>query len=532
MKSSKNFIGKFLPEAIIFIFAVLICHYSGNRGIFPIDSFGHFDNGYRILLGDHPFKDYWVVSGPIIDYFQSLLFFLLGVNWQIYILNASLLNGLVSLVTYYLLKNLGLEKKLSFFYTICFSILAYPSSGTPFVDQHSTFLSILALYVFILAMKNNKDYLWFLIPILMTFSFLSKQVPAAYILIIIIMILIYHFIFNSKEKNLRILFILFISSVFIISVIYFFFKMNSINIQNFLDQYINFPRADIGKSRYAELSYDIKNIFLDYKFIYIVLILQTLLIFFSIQKKINFFSDISFKIFLISLLLFASLVQHLLVTKNQIFIFFLIPLFSGFAQAQLTNIKFKNQKYFTIFLIILCLATTYKYHYRFNVDRKFHELNTIDFSKSVEAKKLSNKLNGLQWITPGTKTKKQANEEIDYLLNVKKILKNDKKNKLIITNYSIFSILLDEKTNSYSRWYPGTNNSAFPTKGNIFFENYQKFIKNIILKKKIVNIYVLSDVNEYNLLNYINLKCLDRMSLENNILKFNVDRICLRNIKS
>ena len=62
MKSSKNFIGKFLPEVIIFTFAVLICHYSGNRGIFPIDSLGHFDNGYRILLGDHPFKDEKIIE--------------------------------------------------------------------------------------------------------------------------------------------------------------------------------------------------------------------------------------------------------------------------------------------------------------------------------------------------------------------------------------------------------------------------------------------------------------------------------------
>ena len=33
--------------------------------------------------------------------------------------------------------------------SICFSILAYPTSGTPFVDHHSAFLSLLTIYVLI-----------------------------------------------------------------------------------------------------------------------------------------------------------------------------------------------------------------------------------------------------------------------------------------------------------------------------------------------------------------------------------------------
>ena len=78
-----------------FIFAILICHYTGNRGVFPIDSFSHFDSGYRIN-GDHPFRDYWIVSGFLVDYLQSIIFYFLGINWQTYIFNASLINGSVS----------------------------------------------------------------------------------------------------------------------------------------------------------------------------------------------------------------------------------------------------------------------------------------------------------------------------------------------------------------------------------------------------------------------------------------------------
>ena len=168
----------------IFIFSVLINYYSAYRGIFPMDSFSHYDIGFRILLGDHPFKDYWAVSGPFIDYFQSLLFYILGTNWISYVLQASILNGIVSVTTFFLFKKIGLQTLYSFIYSICFAILAYPSSGTPFVDHHSTLLSVLAIYTFIFALQRENYLIWFLIPIIFSFAFLSKQVPAFYLSLI------------------------------------------------------------------------------------------------------------------------------------------------------------------------------------------------------------------------------------------------------------------------------------------------------------------------------------------------------------
>ena len=141
MKSLKKIVTKYFFAFLIFLIAVLFNQYSGNRGVFPIDSFSHFDTGYRIILGDRPFEDYWIVSGFFVDYLQSLIFILLGVNWQTFLLHASILNGVVTLVIYYLFLSIGLNRALSFFYSVCFSILAYPSSGTPFVDHHSAFLS-------------------------------------------------------------------------------------------------------------------------------------------------------------------------------------------------------------------------------------------------------------------------------------------------------------------------------------------------------------------------------------------------------
>ena len=47
----------------------------GHRGVYPIDSFIIFNSGYNVYNGVHPFKDYWSISGPILDYIQALISF-------------------------------------------------------------------------------------------------------------------------------------------------------------------------------------------------------------------------------------------------------------------------------------------------------------------------------------------------------------------------------------------------------------------------------------------------------------------------
>ena len=118
---------------ILFVFSFIINQYYGNLGIFPIDSFAHFDSGFRILLGEYPFKDYWIVSGPLVDYLQALFFYFFGVSWQVYIFHASLLNAILTIATFGILTNFNFNIFYSFIYSLLFSILAYTSSGTPFV---------------------------------------------------------------------------------------------------------------------------------------------------------------------------------------------------------------------------------------------------------------------------------------------------------------------------------------------------------------------------------------------------------------
>ena len=56
------------------------------------------------------------------------------------------------------------------------------------------------------------------------------------------------------------------------------------------------------------------------------------------------------------------------------------------------------------------------------------------------------------------------------------VLQSDKSRKMVITNYSFFSVISDQNVSSYSRWYPG-DSSAFPKKGT----NIMEAIKNSLL---------------------------------------------------
>ena len=163
-----------------------------------MDTFSHFDSAYKILKGVIIFRDFWNISGGVIDYLQLPFFYFFGTNWSSYILQSSIFNCCLTITTYYFLKNIGLNNIQSFFYSFCFAILANPSMGTPFVDHYSTFFSLLSFYSFILAIKSNGKLYWFLLPILLFLAFFSKQTPAAYIILSIFLAIIIYILIYKK----------------------------------------------------------------------------------------------------------------------------------------------------------------------------------------------------------------------------------------------------------------------------------------------------------------------------------------------
>ena len=192
-----------IKDKLVYIFlltliSILITFYSGYRGVLPLDSFLIFNSGYNITIGYFPFKDYWSITGPILDYIQYLFFLVFKINWFSYVLHAAIVNSLFTVLLYYVFRKFNLEKKFSFLYSTSTGLIFYSQLGTPFVDHHSSLFSILSILFLILGINFRKNIYWFLVPIFLILAFLSKQTPASYFAIIIIFFTIYNLTF---EKN-------------------------------------------------------------------------------------------------------------------------------------------------------------------------------------------------------------------------------------------------------------------------------------------------------------------------------------------
>ena len=132
----------------ITVTSLSIVYYSGNRGVFPIYTFTFFESGYLILNDYHPIRDYWIISGITGDYIQAFLFKVFGVNWNSYLLHSGLLNAITTIFFYILLKNYDLKLFESFIFSISFTILNYPVSGTPFTYLDAYNFSLMSIFIF------------------------------------------------------------------------------------------------------------------------------------------------------------------------------------------------------------------------------------------------------------------------------------------------------------------------------------------------------------------------------------------------
>ena len=121
-------------------------------------------------------------------------------------------------------------------------------------------------------------------------------------------------------KNLSIFKILIFSSLTCFVTFFLILNLCQIHFEDFIYQYIDFPR-EIGGNRYFSLNYDFKNLFLDFKLIHLIFFTYVSLIFYQLKNKKKFKISINFIVFLFALLILISLIQHQLLTKNQIYIF-------------------------------------------------------------------------------------------------------------------------------------------------------------------------------------------------------------------
>ena len=468
---------------ILLFFSISFNQYYGYIGINPIDSFAIFNSGYDVLNGYFPFKDYWTITGPLLDIIQAFLFKIFGVSWFSYVLHASVFNFIISIATFYTLIKFQLNINYCFLYSLLVAVLAYPTAGTPYVDHQSSILSIVALFSFILALKTESKFYWFILPIILGLAFLSKQAPTGYIFVIIVILSIIHFAFNFNIKN-------FFSSILggLIFIILFvlILKIGKISLISFFEQYILFPQS-LGKSRLEFLfPLEFERIVLRFKLIHLS---SLMLVIVGGKKIIEDYKYLINKEFLIIISLVATgfaLIAHQLMTINAKFIFFIIPILTGFSHIYYIK-YFRHKNYILYLLIFLSISSTIYYQYNYIDNRRFMDLNKVNIKNAVDAEILDKKLSKLKWITvlyPDNPVK-----EISKLQEAINIIENDNRKKTIVTDYQVVSVLMssyDYSPNKY--WYKF---HVYPTKEHKYFKIYKKFFISKLKENRIEVVYTI-----------------------------------------
>ena len=515
----KKLIQIYNNKILIFFLALLaffINYYYGFIGMMPMDNTVLFNGGFRVLKGYIPFTDYWLVTGPLLDYLNAFFFKILGISWSTFIFHSSLVNSILAISSFYFFRKINLSSEFAFFYSLLISILFYPVVGTPFVDHHSTFFMILSFYGLIIAVKTDETNFFLLIPTLLSLSFLSKQTPAAYGIISVCFFVIAIIIFNKKLR-LQIFKKSLIGFLIAILFLLAFFLFTRINFIDFFQQYINFG-SSIGKERLSNYNFNLFNEIYKYKFISLFLIFLFVTLIKLKIKKVLTTKD--FFIIVISIILSINLVFHQLISLNQNFIFFLIPFLCGIFHSYYK--KAFEFRYLLILLIAICLFTVGKYHIRFNEERKFNELEKVDISKSIDAEIIDEKLKGLKWITylyPN-----DPKQEITSIIEAINFFKNGPINKMLITEYQIISPILNIYDNSPNQWHHPS--VSFPLKGNEYFNFYKDYFVSKIKKNKIEFIYETKEDDKTITELVLNKDCFEKERLSKMLIKLKLNKDC------
>lgn len=504
--SFKNLI--FLSIAGIIILAASINFYVANIGVFPLDTFLFFDTGYRILLGDVPFKDYWASTGPIIDYLQGLFFLIFGVNWFAYVLHSTILNVIVALFSFYLFNYFKTNFYIKNFFVILICLTAYPSSAVPSLDHHGMIISFISLFTFILAIKKDENKLWLSLPFLLFISFFSKQTPAGYFIILISIFFLIHLYFYFSFKRI---FLVFISILICLLILGLFLFLNDISFEHFIIQYLLYPQSIAG-SRWNDFVHPIEfnRYFLRFKEIWIPILILFFLLMSEFKKK-NIYN---IKNILIQLLLIFSgiiMIWHQILSLNQKFIFLTVPFLFYFVIYFLSKIKFKNNLN-TYLILGFCFFWAIDNLNKYTLKRKFMDLEKVNLQNSLDANLIDKKLNGLKWIT--SEFEVNPNNEINLINKHKKEL-NQNLNTMLITHYQFIAPLLNFRSHGINRAYDDVSSPRVNSK---YSYNYKIFINNHLKNKKIERIVIIGSLEDKIITEFLDKNCF-KLNSEDNFYK-------------
>jgi hypothetical protein len=212
---------------------------------------------------------------------------------------------------------------------------------------------------------------------------------------------------------------------------------------------------------------------------------------------------------------------HQILTKNQIYIYFLCPLLFAFI-----NIFFqKKYKTVSIFLLILSFAITIKFYFEFNENRKFHDLKGVNLKNSLSASLIDDSLKGLKWISLSYKDNPSL--EINRLRYIIDHISRDKNPKILITHYLFLSSIIKGNIYSPSRVYT-LDGVSFPLKDNKYYNNYNIFFADIINKNNIQSIYLIKKegISEAVVTDYLDKSCFTKKE-DDHLIIFKILKKCV-----
>ena len=498
----------------VLTFSFFISFYFGHQGLMPLDDLQNFNSGYRTLTGDFPFRDYYSITGPILDIWQGNIYKLFGISWQSLLLHASVMNCLYSLSIFIFLKKLKFTNLNCFFYSLSAGLLMYPTSGNPTVEHNSLILSSLATLLFLIALIENKKNYIFISIFIFFISFFTKQVPTVYFVVFCIFIYMSK-IFSNYNWKILFNFLVYSTILFIIFLIYFYF--NGVLLQDIFDQYIIIAMS-LGESRLNNINliFIYENVS---KLFFLLFMLIPSFYLSYVTKKLNL------SIILIGLSL--VIVFYELHSNNQPITFSLLPLFISlfYFFYSKENLELQFVRYFFYIVIVyafyrilrfeifyififisillvfyfkqkpsissLCLIylliTSCLYFEKYIKIRAWDDLNKNDLIKSFDAGTIDPKFKYLKWKTVYFEKiddeKKLIFSTLDYLKNLDKDV-----NYLLVSDYQIYNAILDRKDFSPVKYW--FQDATYPSRDHNLRKKFEIFFKSKLVKNNVKEIIV------------------------------------------
>jgi hypothetical protein len=169
-----------------------------------------------------------------------------------------------------------------------------------------------------LAIIKNNFFFWILAPWFLGFSLITKQVPAAYFIILLASVFPLYF---SFKKNFNIHFVIFFSTIFFILFFLFAIKKLNLDLDAIYLQYFLYPQT-IGADRLANLkSLKLSHFINHYKFILVPLLILLIITINYIYKNNILLKSKNTFIYVLIILYSLALLFHQILTKNQIYMY-------------------------------------------------------------------------------------------------------------------------------------------------------------------------------------------------------------------